>query len=170
MDNEEKRIICPVEFNDALIDKEFIYFNVLGEPFAKQRPRATRKGRYITVYTPPETKKYEAKVSKAYKEIYKDKQLDGDLTVNIDGKFGIPKSVSKKIKAKMLAGEIPHTKKPDCDNMAKICLDALNGVAYPDDAAINRLNVSKEYSDTAMVNITIIKNSDKDKGEVDNNE
>ena len=58
----------------------------------------------------------------------------------------------------MLSGEITHTKKPDCDNMAKVCLDALNSVAYPDDAIINKLNISKEYSDNAMVRITIIKN------------
>lgn len=157
MDNE-RRVCCPVEFNKALIGKEFMYFDVEGEPFAKQRPRATRKGRFITVYTPRETKLYEAKVLRAYQKIYKNKQLDGDLTVNIDGKFSVPKSVSKSKAEKMLTGEIPHTKKPDCDNMAKVCLDALNGKAYPDDAIINRLNVSKEYSDTAKVRITIIKN------------
>mgnify|MGYP004529433155 FL=1 len=158
MKNDNQNICCPIEFNDALIGKDFVYFNVYGEPFAKQRPRATRKGRYITVYTPRETKLYEAKVLKAYNEIYNGKQLDGDLTVNIDGKFGIPKSTSKVKADKMLSGEIPHTKKPDCDNMAKVCLDALNGVAYPDDAIINRLSATKEYSDTAMVRITIIKN------------
>lgn len=158
MNDNQKQVCCPIEFNDALIGKEFTYFNVDGEPFAKQRPRATKKGRFITVYTPRETKLYEAKVLKAYKKIYGDKQLDGCLTVNVDGKFGIPKSVSKVKAEKMLSGEIPHTKKPDCDNMAKICLDALNGYAYPDDAIINRLNVSKEYSDNAMVSITIIKN------------
>ena len=109
MDNE-RHVCCPVEFNKALIGKEFMYFDVEGEPFAKQRPRATRKGRFITVYTPRETKLYEAKVLRAYQKIYKNKQLDGDLTVNIDGKFGIPKSVSKSKAEKMLTGEIPHTK------------------------------------------------------------
>ena len=58
----------------------------------------------------------------------------------------------------MLEGKVPHTKKPDCDNMGKICLDALNEVAYPDDAAINKLWISKEYGDIAKVRITIIEN------------
>ena len=37
MDNE-RHVCCPVEFNKALIGKEFMYFDVEGEPFAKQRP------------------------------------------------------------------------------------------------------------------------------------
>ncbi len=169
MDNKEsKKPECPIIFNEELIGKDFVSFEVLGEPFAKQRPRATKKGRFITVYTPRETKLYEAKVLKAYRRIYSHKQLDGDLTVNVDGKFSVPKSISKSKSEKMLSGEIPHTKKPDCDNMAKVCLDALNGEAYPDDSIINRLNVSKEYSDTAMVRITIIKNNSKPEGEIYN--
>lgn len=158
MNENEKQPIIPIDFNDALVGKESIYFDVYGEPFAKQRPRAARKGRYITVYTPRETKLYEKKVLTAYKEIFGSKQLNGDLTVIVDGKFSVPKSVSKTKAEKMLSGEIPHTKKPDCDNMAKVCLDALNGEAYPDDAIINKLIVTKEYSDTAKVRITIIKN------------
>ena len=101
MDNE-RHVCCPVEFNKALIGKEFMYFDVEGEPFAKQRPRATRKGRFITVYTPRETKLYEAKVLRAYQKIYKNKQLDGDLTVNIEGIFSVPKSVSSKKAKKMI--------------------------------------------------------------------
>lgn len=165
MNKKESKIQCPIIFNKELIGKDFVSFEVLGDPFAKQRPRVTKKGRFITVYTPRETKLYEAKVLKAYRRIYPYKQLNGDLTVNIDGKFSIPKSISKSKAEKMLSGEIPYTKKPDCDNMAKACLDALNGEAYHDDNIISKLNISKEYSDTAMVRITIIKNNNKFKGE-----
>jgi Holliday junction resolvase RusA-like endonuclease len=154
----EKTEECPIKFNEDLIGKEFVYFDLEGEPYAKQRPRATKKGRYITIYTPRETKIYESKVSARYKDFYGSKQLNGDLTVQVDGYFGIPKSVSNKKASMMLSGEIPHTKKPDCDNMAKICLDALNGVAYPDDAIITKLIATKQYSDIAKVRITIIKN------------
>ena len=58
----------------------------------------------------------------------------------------------------MEEGKIPHTKKPDCDNMGKICLDALNGVAYPDDAQINKLYISKKYGKDAKIRITIKEN------------
>jgi Holliday junction resolvase RusA-like endonuclease len=43
------------------------------------------------------------------------------------------------------------TTKPDTDNIAKICLDALNGIAYHDDAQIVELQVSKLYSDEPRV-------------------
>lgn len=155
---DENRIVCPIIFKENLLGTESIYFDVEGEPFAKQRPRATRKGRFITVYTPRETKLYEEKVRLAYKKIYGDRVMTGDLTVEVEGFFEPPKSATKTQKELMLENKIAHTKKPDCDNMAKVCLDALNGVAYHDDASITDLIVSKRYSDTAKVRITITKN------------
>lgn len=155
----DDNIIIPISFDSSLINHNFIMIDVPGDPFAKQRPRAAKRGRYITIYTPRETKQYEEKVRKVYDTMYNGQpQLEGSLTANIEGYFSIPNSATKKKKELMLRGEEPHTKKPDCDNMGKICLDALNGVAYPDDAAINRLNISKEYAETAKVRITIIEN------------
>lgn len=155
----DDNIIIPISFDPSLINHNFIMIDVPGDPFAKQRPRAAKKGRYLTIYTPRETKQYEEKVRKVYNARYNGyPQLEGALSANIEGYFSIPNSVSKKKRESMLNGEEPHTKKPDCDNMGKICLDALNGVAYPDDAAINRLNISKEYAETAKVRITIIEN------------
>ena len=72
--------------------------DVPGEPFAKQRPRAAKKGRYITIYTPRETKQYEEKVRKVYNSTYENYQLEGDLTAKIEGFFSIPNSISKKKK------------------------------------------------------------------------
>lgn len=158
----ENRVIkSPISFDNSLINHKFTYIEVPGEPFAKQRPRAAKKGRFITIYTPQETKRYESKVIKSYYDRYdKNCKLDGDLTVNIEGIFSVPKSVSSKKAKKMIKGEIAHTKKPDCDNMAKVCLDGLNGVAYHDDAQINKLNISKRYGEDAMVRITIIENKE----------
>ena len=148
----------PIIFDESLKDHEFMYFDVPGEPFAKQRPRATRKGRFLTIYTPRETKLYEAKVRKEYDKIYHDQYLDGDLTVEIEGIFGIPKSVGKNKAMLMEDNQIPHNKKPDCDNMAKICLDALNGIAYPDDAQISKLYIEKRFGREPRVRILIKKN------------
>ena len=152
-------VIVPISFDSSLINHNFIMIDVPGEPFAKQRPRAAKKGRYITIYTPRETKQYEEKVRKVYDYMYHGyTKLEGSLTAKIEGHFSVPNSVSKKKQEEMLNGEIPHTKKPDCDNMGKVCLDALNGNAYPDDAAINKLYISKEYDTIAKVRITIIEN------------
>ena len=43
--------------------------------------------------------------------------------------------------------------------MGKICLDALNGVAYNDDATISKLIISKRYGEDPKVRITIIENT-----------
>lgn len=161
--DENRKIVHPITFNESLINNDFVYFNIYGEPFAKQRPRATKKGRYITIYTPRETKLYENKVKTAYNKIYSSKQLKGDLTVEIEGIFSVPKSIPNKKAKQMLNGEIPHIKKPDCDNMAKVCLDALNGVAYMDDAQINTLNIYKHYGEEPMIKITIYKNKKENK-------
>lgn len=155
---EQRKPRSPVSFDESIKGRRSVYVNVPGDPFAKQRPRAARKGRYITIYTPNETKQYEEKVKKEYKKFFNDTKLIGDLSVVIEGIFSIPKSSSKKLTSKMIDGEIAHTKKPDCDNMAKTPLDALNGVAYSDDAQINRLSISKRYGEDPMLRVTIMEN------------
>mgnify|MGYP003292108010 CR=1 FL=1 len=153
MDNNIKKV---VSFDDTLIgNKNIIDFDVPGDPFGKQRPRAARKGRFITIYTPRETKEYENKVIKYYNKYYKGTKLEGPINVKINGIFGIPKSVSKYKAEKMINKEIPHTKKPDCDNLAKSILDALNNVAYNDDAQITKLEISKEYAIEGKAKILI---------------
>ena len=47
----------------------------------------------------------------------------------------------------MRSGIIRPTKKPDFDNIAKIICDALNGIAYKDDASIVSAIVEKYYAD-----------------------
>lgn len=50
---------------------------------------------------------------------------------------------------------IRPTRKPDFDNIGKIICDALNGIAYRDDAQIVDALVRKFYSDTPRVIVEI---------------
>ena len=59
------------------------------------------------------------------------------------------------IKTEQVSTRKPYTKKPDADNLAKAILDALNGVAYPDDAQIVKLTVRKRYGEADMVHVLI---------------
>lgn len=163
--NQKPRVEDAIQFNKELINNEFVSIEIPGEPFAKQRPRAVRRGKFVKIYTPNETKRYESKVAKVYRNRYGMKQLEDDICVDVEGIFSVPKSAPKKRQEGMLDGTIPHTSKPDCDNMAKVCLDGLNGVAYPDDAAIVKLTVVKKYGSKPMTRITIYKNKIKDQGE-----
>lgn len=84
-------------------------------------------------------------------EPIKDKAVEVEIKVFV----GIPQSKSKKFKNAALLGEIRPTKKPDCDNIAKNINDALNGIAYVDDAQIVKDIIEKRYSVTPRVEITI---------------
>lgn len=59
------------------------------------------------------------------------------LMVSIDVYRALPKSAPKSVKTE------PDTLKPDCDNIAKAVLDALNGVAWDDDSQVVSLQVRK---------------------------
>ena len=55
----------------------------------------------------------------------------------------------------MINKEILHTKKIDCDNLAKIILDSLNGIAYEDDKQVVRLYVEKIYGEHPRVEVEL---------------
>lgn len=114
-----------------------VSFFVEGKPQGKARPRFA-KGR---AYTPKTTVEYERKIAGAYSG----DMLCGSLWLDITAYFGVPKSYTKKQKEAIKNGVLPN-KKPDADNIAKVVLDALNGVAYEDDKQVVELRVSKLYS------------------------
>lgn len=51
--------------------------------------------------------------------------LDGGVVLEFRAVFPPPKSASKKVRAAMLRGTEPHTKKPDLDNLTKQLKDAM---------------------------------------------
>ncbi len=123
-------------------------FEVYGKPKAKQRPRFdSRTG---NVYTPKGTKNKEFLVGMAYKSSCHGMMFDRDEAVymRVDEYFGIPKSVSKKKRKQMMDGEIrPMGRMGDVENIAKLVMDALNGVAYPDDSQVVELWCRKFYGE-----------------------
>ena len=121
-----------------------------GEPVSKARPRICKRG----TFTPEKTVNYETLIKELF-IITKQNKLEGMLSVQIDCYFKIPKSTSKKNTVLMLHEIIRPVKKPDLDNLAKICLDALNGLAYKDDSQVVELTVKKYYSDEPRVEIRI---------------
>ena len=128
---------------------------IYGEPQAKGRPRFAKRGNFISTYTPKETLSYENLVKVEYREQCANYYPEKELTCEITAYFGIPKSTSKKKEKFMIEKEIRPMKKPDIDNIAKIILDALNGVAYKDDTQIVNLIVRKYYSDRPRIEFDI---------------
>ena len=81
---------------------------------------------------------------------------DAYVAANILAFFEPPKSISKKKREDMLTGKIWPAKKPDSDNIAKVVLDALNGIAYHDDTQIIKLSVTKAYKEEAYLSVTLM--------------
>jgi len=130
-----------------------VQFTVPGKPTGKQRPRFNSKTR--TTYTPEETLSYEEDVQRAYRMATKAKMLKGNIKAEIVAYYPIPKSTSKKQRADMIEGFLLPTKKPDTDNIAKIILDSLNGIAYDDDSQVVSLLVLKRYAENPRVEVRL---------------
>lgn len=130
-----------------------LHFSVDGIPRGKQRPRFVRKTGHT--YTPPETTNYENYVKLSYRMENQNERLSGPIEAEIIGVFPVPKSISKSKSQAMLSDGIHYTKKIDCDNLAKSILDALNGIAYDDDAQICSLKVYKRYGKNPRVEVTL---------------
>ena len=126
-----------------------ITLTVLGKPIAKARARVTKSG---FSYTPESTVSYENLIKLAWQDSQQSKLPDVELTASLTFEFQVPKAKLSKFNKGIY---IPHTSKPDLDNLAKSVLDALNGLAYTDDSQISFLQVSKIYGNEPKVTIRI---------------
>ena len=120
------------------------------KPFGKQRPRIGKFG----AYTPQKTINYETLVKYTFITKYPDfKPFEGAVSIDVLAVFAPPKSYRKKKQKELLVK--PYTKKPDYDNIAKIVSDALNTLAYKDDAQVARAVQNKVYGEVDKVVIQI---------------
>ncbi len=116
---------------------------VEGKIKGKDRPRFFG-GHAVTSKT---TREYEQLVKNSY--IMQDgRLLEIPVKVNITIFHKMPKSTSKKELLEIREGIKLPTKKPDIDNVAKIILDSLNGVAFKDDTQVVKLSMTKKYTES----------------------
>lgn len=135
-----------------------VTFMIPGPPQGKARPKVVRikTGASVT-YTPDKTVRYEELTRSRYQATAHGFKFsdDAQVGVQITARDPIPKSKSKRIKAAMLAGQIKPAKKPDCDNIVKIICDALNEIAYRDDAQIVLVQIAKEYTEEPRTDVRL---------------
>lgn len=126
-----------------------VTFEVPGTPHAKQRPRATRRG---IMFTPKETVNAETFI-RLIASPHFPAPLTGPVAIDVTAIFQPPKSWSG-VKIRRSIGA-PHCQRPDLDNLQKTVGDALNGVAYVDDAQVAEFACRKLWGRVAKTVVTI---------------
>lgn len=123
-----------------------VAFFVPGPPRGKGRPRAAKRGKHITLYTPKETVAYESTVALAAQQAMAGQPLlAGPVEVTMRIVLPIAASWSKRKQAQALDGTVLPIGKPDSDNVIKAVFDAINGVVWNDDTQVVDMHVRKRY-------------------------
>lgn len=134
-----------------------VSFRVPGKPVGKGRPRAAKRGKHITLYTPEATATYESTVALAASQAMGQAPLiDGPVDVLMRIDLPVPFSWSQRKQRDALAGTIIPTTKPDMDNVIKAVFDAINGVVWNDDTQVADLRVRRRYGATPGVNVHVL--------------
>ena len=127
-------------------------WSVFGKPIPKGRPRMTRAGRS---YTPPKTKRAERHIRTVSALHAPSRPLEGRLSVELEFVFEAAKSWTKKKRAAANSGALPHTIRPDLDNLIKLALDSLNGLVWQDDTQVAEIKASKHYGPQALTRFRV---------------
>lgn len=137
-------------------EQRTIRFTVPGPVVPKGRHRSVIRGGRIATFTPAETVAYEKAVAwHALAAMGGRPMLEGALAVRIEVIVAVPRSATKARRAAMLAGAIRPTARPDLDNQIKALLDALNALAFADDAQIVELHAARWYGEEPRATIEV---------------
>ena len=118
-----------------------IRFFVPGAPRGKQRARVVAGGAHS--YTPKETVERERQIAWEGKKAMAGRPLfEGPVMLTVSAAYVHPASWS----AKKKAATYWKTTKPDIDNIVKLVKDALNRVAWQDDAQVAVVRQRKHYT------------------------
>ena len=119
-------------------EKERLSFPVRMEVIGKQRPRVTMRGGHAQAYTPKKTRMAEAEIAKEFIRRFGSKGgFSGPVAIDVVATRPLCKSNPKWMQGIQDAG------KPDIDNVLKLVMDALEGVAYKNDAQVVRCSAAK---------------------------
>jgi Holliday junction resolvase RusA-like endonuclease len=132
-----------------------LFIELAGVPRGKGAARITNAGGRPRSYENESTRNYLTQVRRAGADAMEGAApLDGPIEVWIEARMQVAGSLSKKNRARALAGQLRPTVKPDWDNFGKVC-DALNGIVWVDDKQIVEGHVRKVYSDRPGLRIEV---------------
>jgi Holliday junction resolvase RusA-like endonuclease len=131
-----------------------VTFTIPGRPRGKERPRAAPG--QSRPYTPARTVAAEREILTLFKQARRDpRPLTGPVLLTIEAVFPIPAKWPKALRDFALTGRLYCTSKPDRDNIEKLVADALNGIAWCDDAQVVDGPVLKRYGQPARTVVRV---------------
>lgn len=86
--------------------------------------------------------------------------MTGPLALDVEFLMPIPQSWSKKKTEAARRNDVPHTSRPDVDNLAKLVLDAANGVLWVDDSQLVSVRMEKGYGPTPATVVVLYRVGD----------
>ena len=135
-----------------------VSFEIPGKAVAKGRARAFKTpGGHIGHYTPKKTAQFENLVALAFSARVGGGWTphEGPVSVTLLFRMAIPKSKPAWWREMAATRAVPHTSRPDLDNMEKAVMDGLNGIAFKDDSQVWKVQKAKEYSARPCVMIVL---------------
>ena len=117
---------------------------VPGIPKPKRRPRVFRHGNRIMAVSP--SRQDEEDFLTLAMANRPQRPIEAPISVSLTFYLPAPKSLPKRLREPLEQEILPCGKRPDIDNLAKLVLDALDGVYWRDDGQICHLTLRKVYS------------------------
>ena len=141
-----------------------LMFFVPMKPTGKARPRYSRVSK--TMYTPSETAKAERLIAEYFRlSLHQSPIKDGFEVIKghsvkalITAYHHVPPSLIRTKEGKRLVSQQICMRKPDADNVAKLVLDSLNGLAYHDDRQVTDLGIKRRWATEKPEGLEIVLN------------
>lgn len=140
-----------------------VAFSIPGEPKGKGRPRAHARivmkddepTAVVSMHTPADTVAAEKTIRDLFaKRFPQHRPWSGGVMIKFTAVFQTPSSFNRALKAAAAEGRLYCTRKPDKDNIEKLIVDALNGLAWVDDSQVMGGGV-KRYGSPARVDVEL---------------
>lgn len=138
-------------------------FTIPGEPQQKDRARAVpsliwKDGvpeAIVRLVTSKQTREAERHVRACFHAAHpRHRKLFGPVMLSFTAIFQTPVSFNRALQAAARAGNLYATKKPDKDNIEKMIVDSLNGLAWGDDSQVMGGGI-KRYGSPARIEVSI---------------
>lgn len=136
-----------------------VRFEVPGKPMGKPRHRRGRNKKTGQVFEHPDPKgqQYEGRIADCFLAACGERPVphDGPVCMTIDAYFPAPKSKPKWWHERLSVTGIQCMSRPDADNIVKVVCDALQHIAFSEDAHVTSVMASKWHSERPRLEVEL---------------